>query len=155
MEKTNSKLGAGTEPYSSPEILLLNKKIDHKVDVWSSFGMTLYELWSGIPPWRVPGNPGEMLFQSIPEALREKKRPYLEIALIPAELRKVIAGCWNEDANDRPEFVSLYRELCEGELQEMGSQLEQLSLGGLSTSSSLILNCCELIVCGNRVAKGK
>ena len=45
----------GTEVYSSPEVLL-NRKIDHKVDVWS-FGMTLYELWSGIMPWRDPGNP--------------------------------------------------------------------------------------------------
>ena len=40
----------GTEVYSSPEVLL-NRKIDHKVDVWS-FGMTLYELWSGVVPWR-------------------------------------------------------------------------------------------------------
>ena len=52
--KTNSKLGAGTELYSAPEVLLLNRKIDHKIGVWS-FGMTLYELWSG-----VPGNPGEI-----------------------------------------------------------------------------------------------
>ena len=36
----------GTEVYSSPEVLL-NRKIDHKVDVWS-FEMTLYELWSGV-----------------------------------------------------------------------------------------------------------
>ena len=153
--KTNSKPGAGTEPYSSPEILLLNRTIDHKVDVWS-FGMTLYELWSGIAPWRVPGRPGEMLFQSIPEALKEKERPFLDIGAIPAELKKMIAGCWNEDAKDRPEFVSLYRELCVSEFEEMSSHLKQLSLGNSSSSSSLqglffiffalILNC-ELIVC--------
>ena len=133
--KTNSKPGAGTEPYSSPEILLLNRTIDHKVDVWS-FGMTLYELWSGIAPWRVPGRPGEMLFQSIPEALKEKERPFLDIGAIPAELKKMIAGCWNEDAKDRPEFVSLYRELCVGEFEEMSSHLKQLSLGGSPSSSS-------------------
>jgi len=52
--KQQSKI-VGTEVYSSPEVLL-NRKIDPKVDVWS-FGMTLYELWSGIVPWRDPGNP--------------------------------------------------------------------------------------------------
>ena len=116
----------GTEVYSSPEVLL-NRKIDHKVDVWS-FGMTFYELWGG--------NPGEMLFQSIPEALKEKKRPFLDIGSIPAELKKLIASCWNEDAKDRPEFVSLYRELCVGEFQEMSSHLKQRSLGGSSSSSA-------------------
>ena len=98
--------------------------------------MTLYELWSGIAPWRVPGNPGEMLFQSIPEALKEQERPFLDIGAIPAELKKMIAGCWNEDAKDRPEFVSLYRELGVGEFQEMGSHMKQLSLGDSSSSSS-------------------
>ena len=94
--------------------------------------MTLYELWSGVVPWRDPGNPGEMLF----EALKEKKRPYLEISVIPADLKRMIGECWNEDAKDRPEFVSLYRELCVGEFQEMGSHMKQLSLGDSSSSSS-------------------
>jgi len=41
-KQTNTKEGAGTMPYSAPEVLW-NLKIDHKVDVWS-FGKTLYEL---------------------------------------------------------------------------------------------------------------
>ena len=76
------------------------------------------------------------LCQSIPEALKEKKRPSLDVDEIPAELKKMIAGCWNEDAKDRPEFVSLYRELCVGEFEEMSSHLKQLSLGGSPSSSS-------------------
>jgi len=118
----------GTEVYSSPEVLL-NRKIDHKVDVWS-FGMTLYELWSGIVPWRDPGNPTQNSVTNIAEALREKKRPSLEIGAIAAELKKMIAGCWNEEAKDRPEVVSLYHELGVGEFEEMSSHLKQLSLGG-------------------------
>ena len=71
-------------------------------------------------------------------ALMEKKRPFLDISAIPAELKKVIAGCWNEEAKDRPEFVSLYRELCVGEFEEMSSHLKQLSLGGSNSSSSAL-----------------
>ena len=76
----------GTEVYSSPEVLL-NRKIDHKVDVWS-FGMTLYELWSGIVPWRDPGNPTQNSVTNIAEALREKKRPFLNIGVIPRSCRR-------------------------------------------------------------------
>jgi len=147
----------GTEVYSSPEVLL-NRKIDHKVDVWS-FGMTLYELWSGIVPWRDPGNPTDISSSIILNLLMEKKRPFLEISSISAELKKMIAGCWNEDAKDRPEFVALYRELCVGKFEEMSSHLKQLSLGGSPSNSSssalqglfffffLLIWSCELIVC--------
>ena len=133
--KTNSKLGAGTEVYSSPEVLLLNRTIDHKVDIWS-FGMTLYELWSGIVPWRDPGNPTDISGSMILNSLMEKRRPFLDIGAIPAELKKKIAQCWKEDAKDRPEFVSLYRELCVSEFEEMSSHLKQLSLGGSPSSST-------------------
>ena len=98
--------------------------------------MTLYELWSGIVPWRDPGNPTQNSVTNIGEALREKKRPFLDIGAIPAELKKVIAGCWNEEAKDRPEFVSLYLELCVSEFEEMSSHLQQLSLENSSSSSS-------------------
>ena len=42
----------------------------------------------------------------------------------------MIASCWNEDAKGRPEFVSLHRELCVGEFEEMSSHLKQHSFGG-------------------------
>ena len=115
--------------------MLLNWKIDHKVDVWS-FGMTLYELWSGVVPWRDPGNPGEISVSNVGQALEKGKRPFLDIGAIPSELKKMIAQCWNEEVKDRPEFVSLYRELCVGEFQEMSSHLKQLSLGGSPSPSS-------------------
>ena len=99
--------------------------------------MTLYELWSGIVPWRDPGNPTDISASTILNSLMQKKRPFLDIGAIPAELRKMIGRCWKEEAQDRPEFVSLYRELCEGEFEEMSSQLEQLSLGGSSSYFSL------------------
>jgi len=114
--------------YSSPEVLL-NRKVDHKVDVWG-FGMTLYELWGGIVPWRDPGNPTQVHVTDIRSALTEKKRPFLDIGAIPVELKKMIASCWNEDAKGRPEFVSLHRELCVGEFEEMSSHLKQHSFGG-------------------------
>ena len=117
----------GTEVYSSPEVLL-NRKIDHKVDVWS-FGMTLYELWSGVVPWREP------LVTNVAEALKASQRPSLSAGAIPAELKKIIGGCWKEEGKDRSEFVSLYRELCVGEFEEMSSHLKQLSLGGSPSSS--------------------
>jgi len=71
-------------------------------------------------------------FKEFLRALKEKKRPFLDIGAIPAELKKMI-GCWNEEGKDRPEFVSLYRELCVREFEEMGSHPERLSLGGSST----------------------
>jgi len=69
-------------------------------------------------------------------ALMEKRRPFLDIGVIPEELKKMIAGCWKEEGKDRPEFVSLYRDLCVGEFEEMSSHLEQLSPGGLLAYSS-------------------
>ena len=119
--------------YSSPEVLL-NRKIDHKVDVWS-FGMTLYELWSGVVPWRDTGNSTMNSITSVISAVMEQKRPFLDLPAIPAELKKMIGECWSEEAKDRPEFVSLYRELCVGEFEEMSSHLKQLSLGGSPSSS--------------------
>jgi len=76
-----------------------------------------------------------MLFQSIHEALREKERPFLDIGAIPVGLKKMIGGCWMEEAKYRPEFVEMYHELCLGEFEEIGSHLKQLSLGSSSTSS--------------------
>ena len=75
------------------------------------------------------------LCQSIPEALKEKKRPSLDVDEIPAELKMIIGECWKEDAKDRPEFVSLYRELCVCEF-EMISHLKQLSVEGVPSPSS-------------------
>ena len=92
--------------------------------------MTLYELWSGIVPWRDPGNPTEIRVSNVSQALEKGKRPFLDIGAIPSELKKKIAQCWNEEVKDRPEFVSLYRELYVGEFEEMSSHLKQLSLGG-------------------------
>jgi len=110
--------------------------------------MTLYELWSGVVPWRDPGNPTQISVTNIMNALMEKKRPFLEINAIPSELKKMIAGCWNEDAKDRPEFVSLYRELCVSEFEEMSSHLKQLSLGGSpSNSSSSALQSLFFFLC--------
>ena len=71
--------------YSSPEVLL-NRKIDHKVDVWS-FGMTLYELWSSPVPWRDPA------VTNITKAIESNQRPSLGASAIPAELKKMIGAC--------------------------------------------------------------
>jgi len=118
--------------YSSPEVLL-NRKIDHKVDVWS-FGMTLYELWSGVVPWRDNGNSTMNSVTSVISAVMEQKRPFLDLPAIPAELKKMIGECWSEEAKDRPEFVATYQTLCVDEFEETG--LQRLTLGGSSTSSS-------------------
>jgi len=95
----------GTEIYSSPEVLL-NRKIDHKVDVWS-FGMTLSELWSGIPPWKEPAvsNITEAIWSQMPPALADT---------VPATLKTIVSECWMEERKYRPEFVAILRELCDG-----------------------------------------
>ena len=80
-------------------------------------------------------------------ALKEKKRPYLEISVIPADLKRMIGECWKEEGKERPEFVSLYRELCVGEFEEMSSHQKQLSLGASLTSFSqglLFFLCFDL-----------
>jgi len=93
---------------------------------------------------------------NVTDVLRQRKRPFLDIGAIPTELKKLIIRCWNEEAKDRPEFVTLYRELCVGEFEEMRSHLEQLSLGGspsISSSQGLFsffyidMEVVELIVC--------
>ena len=79
------------------------------------------------------GNPTQNSVTNVMNALMEKKRPFLEISSISTELKTMIARCWKEEGKDRPEFVSLYRELCVREFEEMGSHPERLSLGGSST----------------------
>jgi len=117
----------GTEVYSSPEVL--NRKIDRKVDVWS-FGMTLYELWSGVVPWRDP------VVTNITEAPKANQRPSLSSSAIPARLKKMIGGSWRDEAKNRPEFVAMCQYLCVDEFEEMGSHLQRLTLGSSSTTSS-------------------
>ena len=88
----------GTEVYSSPEVLL-NRKIDHKVDVWS-FAMTLYELWSGVVPWRETGNSSQPPITDTRHALVEKRRPFLDLPAIPVELKKMIGECWSDEGEE-------------------------------------------------------
>ena len=83
-----------------------------------------------------PGKPEEVLFQSIPEALKQKEGPFLEINTIPAEFQSMIKSCWKEEPKERPEFVSLYRALHVGEFEETGSLLERLALGASSAPTN-------------------
>ena len=87
-------------------------------------------------PWRDPDNPTQNSVTNVMNALMEKKRPFLEISSISTELKTMIADCWKEDAKDRPEFVSLYSELCVSEFEEMSSHLKQLSFGGSPSNPS-------------------
>ena len=128
--KQHSKV-VGTEVYSSPEVLL-NRKIDHKVDVWS-FGMTLYELWSGVVPWRDP------LVTNITKAIETNQRPSLSAGAFPVELKKMIGECWSDEGKTRPEFVAMYQILCVDDFEEMGSHMQRLTLGGSSASTQGLL----------------
>ena len=105
--------------------------------------MTLYELWSGVVPWRDTGNSTMNSITSVISAVMEQKRPFLDLPAIPAELKKMIGECWSEEAKDRPEFVAMYRDLSVDEFEEMGSHLKQLSLVGPSTSSGSNLGLCS------------
>ncbi|KAF8098441.1 hypothetical protein N665_0266s0009 [Sinapis alba] len=123
---------AGTYRWMAPEVFGRDLRIgdtlhyDHKADVYS-FAIVLWELITNKLPFC--GIPHTI----VPYFVSQNKRPSL--VDIPGELVGIIASCWAEDSNARPEFkeititlTNLLRAVCIDEsIEESDSRVNSNS----------------------------
>ena len=85
----------GTMPYMSPE-QIETKPLDHRTDVFS-LGIILYELATGIRPFRGDSSPALMssILKDHPEPVGEQR------ADVPGEVCRLIGKCLEKDPRDR------------------------------------------------------
>ena len=85
----------GTMPYMSPEQIEA-KPLDQRTDIFS-FGVVMYEMATGMRPFRAHTKPG--LTASI---MRDHPRPVAELRRdLPADVSRLIARCLEKDPRDR------------------------------------------------------
>jgi len=92
---TTSFQMAGTLPFMAPEILLLGEQKSPATDVYA-FGMVIYQLHEGSPPFR------EMNAAQLIVAIHQEIRPKLPSRFDNAPLWALATKCWSHNAADRP-----------------------------------------------------
>ena len=98
---TQTFASLGTPAYMSPEQGQGNKVIDHRSDIYS-FGVVLYELLAGTPPFEATTPIGVVMKHiNEPPPPLNKRRPDL-----PADLRKFIEKALAKKASDRHQSAS-------------------------------------------------
>lgn len=111
----------GTLPWTAPEILRSPDAVTEKVDVFS-FGIVMWELWTGKEPYEGLNYHALMVQLANPEARLRPPVPGSpewdgEEATIPPELapgwRALMEQCWAESPEDRPSFTQIIIELRE------------------------------------------
>jgi len=93
----------GSVQWAAPEVLL-GHSYSHKCDLWS-FGVVCWELLTA----RVPFDGMSQTAVATKVAMEGMRLPIP--ARAPLRLLRLIARCWSEDANVRPEFQALVVEL--------------------------------------------
>ncbi|XP_024539089.1 uncharacterized protein LOC112349255 [Selaginella moellendorffii] len=100
----------GTPRYMAPEMMASAAATlggySRKVDVYS-FGVLCSEVLTGSPPF---GDKRWLGINEVREMVDSGKRPELP-ASCPGELRDLITRCWSGDAESRPAFSEIEREL--------------------------------------------
>jgi len=98
-------------PWVPPEVLRNPDKVSHKADVFS-FGVVLWELWALCSPYE-----GMDMTKLVSLAVNtdEKVRPEVPPPGSPAEpapgWKDLVQQCWNEDPDERLEFVEIEKRL--------------------------------------------
>lgn len=95
---------AGSPVYMAPE-LISGKEYTNKVDVYS-FGILCFELLSESLAFSEVSN-----LQELMNKVLKGDRPNLYNTKISNSFRDLISRCWNEDAEQRPSFRIIVREL--------------------------------------------
>src|SRR5262249_54107452 len=110
-DQTVTKVVSGTLQYMAPEILL-ERAPDTRADIFS-FGIVLYELWSGTHPFRSSSTieTANRIMNSQPSSLVSV------VPGTPAALAQVISRCLNKNPADRyPDALTLLSDLNKIEL---------------------------------------
>lgn len=93
-------LNAGTVAYMAPE-LFTGELIDEKIDVYS-FGVILWECWTGQMPWFEADTPMHIVAM----VGMHKKRLKIPDDM-PRSLATLIRSCWRFDPRQRPSFAEI------------------------------------------------
>ncbi|XP_044481427.1 integrin-linked protein kinase 1-like [Mangifera indica] len=93
----------GSYRYMAPEVFK-HRKYDKKVDVFS-FGMILYEMLEGEPPF------SHMEPYEAAKYVAEGHRPSCRAKGYIPELRELTERCWDADMNKRPSFLEILKKL--------------------------------------------
>lgn len=113
----------GSPAFMSPEALLGNE-LTPKTDVYS-FGMILWELLSGQSPYEnFEIESFEQLIEEICEKGTREKIP----TDCPPTLKRLIESCWQNDPNQRPNFLEIIQQLDECLLEVAIDDLEGRTL---------------------------
>eukprot|EP01087_Luapelamoeba_hula_P021520 TRINITY_DN7544_c0_g1_i1.p1 TRINITY_DN7544_c0_g1~~TRINITY_DN7544_c0_g1_i1.p1 ORF type:complete len:591 (-),score=120.13 TRINITY_DN7544_c0_g1_i1:88-1860(-) len=94
----------GSPVYMSPE-MLLNLDYDEKTDVYS-FGMVMYELFTGDEPFSKQFKAIQDLIEAV---VKKNERPKLP-PNCPKRLANLIKACWNTVPSKRPGFEEMLAE---------------------------------------------
>eukprot|EP00899_Mesostigma_viride_P013379 jgi/Mesvir1/22041/Mv18606-RA.1 len=118
MMTRSSNFGGGTVAYMAPEVLS-GKVVDDKCDVYS-FGVMLWEIFTGQKPWEDEGVPLQI---AMAVAVQGRRPPMPSVC--PSNLRKLITDCWQENPEARPNFVTILRRV-EEEMQRHQEHMKNL-----------------------------
>lgn len=119
---TRDRAAPGTAAYMSPE-QIQGGEVDHRTDVWS-FGVLLYEMITGRPPFRGEGEPviGYRVLNESPTPV-SLLRPD-----VPKEILKVIDRSLQKDRNARPRSMAEILEMLgERRARRLGLHLAAVS----------------------------
>ncbi|EKX50373.1 hypothetical protein GUITHDRAFT_67108 [Guillardia theta CCMP2712] len=110
-EEVTSSIGLGTIQWMAPEVLwnLKGKKsqYDKRCDVFS-FGVLMWEIFHCQIPYASTGKDSSALMQSI---LLEGLRLLPSELCCPPDISRLISSCMNFDANLRPSFDDIVKQL--------------------------------------------
>lgn len=100
---SSKQANAGTPSYMAPELLQPGRPYSAKVDVYA-FGVMLNEMLGRSPPW------AGMAAGDIRRQVLAGQRPPVDLS-VPKQLQQVIGACWEQQPEQRPDFVSILEQL--------------------------------------------
>ena len=96
-------IGIGSPIYMAPEVITADGKYDNKIDVFS-YALILYEIFTLEIPYY------NQKF-SLMQYMKGNIRPELGNHKFPPYFKDIIQVCWNENPNDRPDFIEIVKDM--------------------------------------------